>query len=306
MRKLTQRQQQRDVWRSVAAAAATVVGGVVAARLMAARGERNRLSASRHLRELHETWTTVDRLRVFGRTSGEPRQQDVPPLVLVHGWGVSSSYFIPMAERLATKFDVYAPDLPGHGRSDTPPTAYDVRQLADALLAWMDAMEIERATLIGHSMGCQTAVEATLRQPARVERLVLMGITPDPQTRSMPQQFIRLLIGTAHERFALHRHMLKDLPRVGRRLLPEFRFLRDYPLAQQLARLTTPVMMLRGEKDPLVPQRWMNEAARLARAERVAVIPRWGHAVQFSAPDEVIAAMQPFLREATVRPAAIG
>ncbi|HSH39380.1 MAG TPA: alpha/beta hydrolase, partial [Chthoniobacterales bacterium] len=59
---------------------------------------------------------------------------------------------------------------------------------------------------------------------------------------------------------------------------------------------TLPVILVRGEKDPLAPQRWIDEAARLARAERVAVIPGWGHAVQFSAPEQTVDAIWPFLR----------
>jgi 2-hydroxy-6-oxonona-2,4-dienedioate hydrolase len=54
-------------------------------------------------------------------------------------------------------------------------------------------------------------------------------------------------------------------------------------------------MLVRGERDPIVPQRWFDEAASLVRAEQVAVIPGWGHAVNYSAPDEVTAAIVPFL-----------
>lgn len=86
--------------------------------------------------------------------------------VLVHGFGMSSSYFVPTAERLGTRFAVYAPDLPGHGGSDTPRDALDVPQFADALIAWMNGVGIERTSLVGHSFGGQIAVDAAVHYPS--------------------------------------------------------------------------------------------------------------------------------------------
>jgi pimeloyl-ACP methyl ester carboxylesterase len=265
-------------------------------RAAAARRERQRLLRSGEIRLLEDVWRNVGRHRVFAREStGAIR--DAPPVVLVHGWGMSSSYFIPTAEWLAATFDVYAPDLLGHGRSDTPDVPRDVAGLARALLDWLDVMQLDRVSLVGHSMGCQIAVEAALQQPGRVDRLVLIGLTPDPQGRSKAEQFRRFAIGGAYERPSLNNHMIKDYSRMGRRLVPEFRFMLKDPIEHKLPQVTARVMLVRGEKDPVVPQRWMDEAARLVRAERVAVIPGWGHAVNFSAAEELVAAIQPFLRE---------
>ena len=222
------------------------------------------------------------------------------PIVLVHGWGVSSSYFVPMAERLAAEFAVYAPDLPGHGRSDTPTHALGVDELANALLEWMTAMGIERAAIIGHSMGSQVTVAAALQQPERCERVVLMALTPDPQARSTSAHIHRFVSAGVHERLWLITHMITDFMRMGWRLVAEFRSLRDDPIERKLPKLTIPVMLVYGEKDSLVPRQWAKEAARLARAQRVAVIHGWGHAMQFSAPDETVEAVLPFLRDEAV------
>jgi pimeloyl-ACP methyl ester carboxylesterase len=67
------------------------------------------------------------------------------------------------------------------------------------------------------------------------------------------------------------------------------------PIEEMLPRVAVPTMLVAGEKDPIVPQRWFHEAARLVRAEQVAVISGWGHAVNYSAPDELAAAIMPFL-----------
>ena len=81
--------------------------------------------------------------------------------------------------------------------------------------------------------------------------------------------------------------------------------MRDDPIEQKLPRIAAPVLLVRGEKDPIAPQRWIEEASRLLRTDRVAVIPGWGHAVPFSAPEETVRAIEPFLHatEAYAKPA---
>src|SRR4051812_42806183 len=71
-------------------------------------------------------WTIVRGLRIYARSSRSQASNVGGPVVLVHGFGVSSSYFVPTAELLAPKFQVLAPDLPGHGKSDTPEKPFDV------------------------------------------------------------------------------------------------------------------------------------------------------------------------------------
>ena len=76
------------------------------------------------------------------------------PVVLVHGMSVSSRYLISTAEQLAEDYYVYAPDLPGFGKSEKPPYVPDIAELAGVLAAWMDVMGLERAVLVGNSYGC--------------------------------------------------------------------------------------------------------------------------------------------------------
>jgi pimeloyl-ACP methyl ester carboxylesterase len=65
-------------------------------------------------------------------------------VVCVHGFGVSGRYFVPLARRLGARGPVYVPDLPGHGRSGTPPAPLDVPGLAHALVRWMDVAGLRR------------------------------------------------------------------------------------------------------------------------------------------------------------------
>src|SRR5690606_3951434 len=122
-------------------AAGVILAGVAMA-VAAIRGARRRQLQYRsgEIQPLSSLWTTVDRCQIHASASARPPtprslHTDAPPVVLVHGFGVSSKYFLATAERLAPTLAVYAVDLPGHGQSDTPPQPLDISQLADALIA---------------------------------------------------------------------------------------------------------------------------------------------------------------------------
>ncbi|MHB0774230.1 alpha/beta fold hydrolase [Halomonas sp. WWR20] len=243
---------------------------------------------------------SVDGCSLYARyiTSAERRAL---PVVLVHGLGVSGAYFGPTLERLGREFDVYAPDLPGHGRSGTPSHPLDIAGLAKALIGWLEAMGIERAMLVGHSLGCQTVVEAALRQPARIERLVLIGPTRDPAVHGLPVQFLRAVVACSFERPTLIRHFIRDYARMGSRLLPEARAMMEDPVEAKLSDLTQPVMLVRGGRDLIASQRWLDKMARLLRTDRITVIPGWGHNVNYSAAERLVASIRPFLYEARAK-----
>lgn len=90
------------------------------------------------------------------------------------------------------------------------------------------------------------------------------------------------------------------------RLLPEFLSMMNDPIREKLPRLRMPVMLVRGENDPLSPQYWFSEAARLLPPCRTTVIPGGGHAVQHSAPQELAEAVLPFLEETLHAPVSQG
>jgi pimeloyl-ACP methyl ester carboxylesterase len=98
-----------------------------------------------------------------------------PPVILLHGLGATNASMLTTLWELARDHRVIAPDLPGHGDTGKPIRAYDFPFFADWTVALMDQLGIPRATLIGNSMGGRVAVEVGLRQPARVDRLVLLA-----------------------------------------------------------------------------------------------------------------------------------
>ena len=100
-----------------------------------------------------------------------------PPLIVLHGMLGSSRNWQTTGRDLAARYHVYALDARNHGRSPHgTPMSYE--EMAGDIIAWMDAQDIPKATLVGHSMGGKTAMLLACRHPGRVERLVVVDIAP--------------------------------------------------------------------------------------------------------------------------------
>jgi pimeloyl-ACP methyl ester carboxylesterase len=111
----------------------------------------------------------------FGRLSTLAAGQG-GAVICVHGLGGTKASFLPTIAALAGDRRVIAVDLPGFGDSHKPlGAAYDAPYFARAVTALLDALGIERAHLIGNSMGGRVAIEAGLRSPERVEKVVLLS-----------------------------------------------------------------------------------------------------------------------------------
>ncbi|HEV2057933.1 MAG TPA: alpha/beta fold hydrolase [Solirubrobacteraceae bacterium] len=108
--------------------------------------------------------------RVSTLTMGEG-----PDVLLLHGLGGAKSSFFDAAATLSRRYRVHALDLPGFGASSKPMTApYTARWFADTVLAAMDELGVERAHVVGNSMGGRIAIEVGLRNPERVASLGLL------------------------------------------------------------------------------------------------------------------------------------
>src|SRR5213593_4738202 len=122
--------------------------------------------------------------RVIYRMAG-----DGPPVVLIHGMVNSSRHWEDVALALAEDYTVVAPDLIGHGDSATPRGDYSLGAHAASIRDLLAAIGIERATIVGHSLGGGVAMQFFYQFPQRTERLVLvssggLGRTVSPLLRS--------------------------------------------------------------------------------------------------------------------------
>lgn len=99
------------------------------------------------------------------------------PLVMLHGGAANGASLLPVARALAQTRKVVVPDMPGCGDSDALPMAQPaVADIADWLIAFLDVLGVARCDLHGAHLGARVAIEAALRHPARLRRIVLDGI----------------------------------------------------------------------------------------------------------------------------------
>jgi pimeloyl-ACP methyl ester carboxylesterase len=98
-----------------------------------------------------------------------------PAILLIHGIGDSSDTWRPVLEPLAAGHTVIAPDLLGHGRSEKPRADYSVAAYANGMRDLLSVLEVDRVTVVGHSLGGGVAAQFAYQFPERCERLVLVG-----------------------------------------------------------------------------------------------------------------------------------
>lgn len=289
---------RRDEWLLSIAGIAAIAGiaSLGAAAMVIAR-RQTRPDHPEPQGRLRSLWTEVEGLSIHARVSMGPTAGALP-VVLVHGFGMSSAYMTPIARRIAAEYPVFAPDLPGHGRSEKPERTFNVPELADRLRAWMDAVGLRRVAFLANSMGCQVVADLAVRYPERTDRLILLGPTLDPEAHTVRQQLPRLLRAGAAERASLPPLLIADyLKTRPRRLVKELKAMFADRIEEKLPKIEAPAMVVRGERDAVIPQGWAEEVARLLGTDRLVVIPDAGHALNYSAADELMRRIRPFLRE---------
>jgi len=220
------------------------------------------------------------------------------PVVLVHGFGVSGTYMLPLARSLEDRFSVFVPDLPGYGRSESPSAPLGVGALAEALVGCLDALELERPVLVANSLGCQVVTELAVRRPDRAGPLVLIGPTIDPDRRGARRQLLAGVSDLAREPLSLVAVAAHDDAVMGlRALLATARSALADRIEDRLALIEQPVLVVRGERDPFVSEAWAERVARLLPDARLAVVPGAPHAVHYARPDVVAGLVTGFLVE---------
>ena len=248
------------------------------------------------------------------------------PVVCVHGLGGTKASFLPTVAALAHRHRVLALDLPGFGDSDKPLTAaYDAPYFADSVIALLDELGIERAHLIGNSMGGRVAIELGLLHPERVEKVALLSpalawlrerrwrwllraplpllglIQPAPRVITEP--IVRNLVPGGKDGWSAAgvdeflRSFLTPRGRVAFYEAARNIYL-DEPhgergLWPRLAAISCETLFIWGRQDPLVPIGFMKHVERVLPAARHLELD-CGHVPQLEAPKQTHAAILRF------------
>jgi pimeloyl-ACP methyl ester carboxylesterase len=268
------------------------------------------------LLQIHDV--PVGRHRISTMTMGAG-----PDVLLLHGLGSTRASLLETAAALSRRYRVHAPDLPGFGSSCKPALgAYNARWFAEHMLGLMDELGIERAHVVGNSMGGRVAIELGLTEPARIGALGLLcpavawirrGFHPivrllRPEFGLLPHSIRRSLVASQFHSIFHNRDVID--PEVGDLMVDEFQriyhsagaryaFLSSarniyleapygrrgfYP---RLAELRSPALFIWGSHDPVIPARFSPHVRKWLPAAEQVTIRDCGHVPQVERPDEV-------------------
>src|SRR3954468_2005174 len=259
-----------------------------------------------------------------------------PPVVLIHGMINSSRHWEQVALRLAEHHTVIAPDLIGHGDSATPRGDYSLGAHAASIRDLLAAIGVERASIVGHSLGGGVAMQFFWQFPSRVERLALvssggLGREVSPLLRTVALPGMSAVLGVA-----AHRRVLGAMDAGAERLGERGVYLRAVaralrPLEQPGAReafiqtlrsvidvrgqrvsatdrlyllADMPTLIVWGERDNTIPLAHGVAAHEAVPHSRFATLPRAAHFPHLEDPAGLSAVLLDFL--ATTQPAQYG
>jgi pimeloyl-ACP methyl ester carboxylesterase len=127
------------------------------------------------LRPVRELTPTLEYRTIHGYRRAFRVAGSGPAILLIHGIGDNSTTWNTVQSKLAQRFTVIAPDLLGHGKSDKPRADYSVAAYANGMRDLLSVLDIDRVTVIGHSLGGGVAMQFAYQFPQLVERLILVG-----------------------------------------------------------------------------------------------------------------------------------
>lgn len=208
---------------------------------------------------------------------------------------------LPAAEALAAHYRCYVPDLPGHGRSVSPSGALTAEYLADWLPRYLDAIGVERAVLMGSSVGSIITLLVAANHPNRVEEIVLIAPAGGKASQPLPKVAAQLALNGLREPRRLVGIAVQDYLRFG--LVEGFRYLRgmrEFRFGETFDRTPLRALVVVGGRDPLVDPALVNETAHAHGDVTVVEIAGAAHAVNFSHPRELAVATRAFLSGAPI------
>jgi 2-hydroxy-6-oxonona-2,4-dienedioate hydrolase len=243
---------------------------------------------------LKEQYLPVNGQRLHVRAC---ERDHVRSLILVPGMGVSSRYMLPLARELAKEpYSVYVVDLPGFGKS-RPAADLTMSAMADSILGLISHKKLQEPVLVGNSFGCQVILHILKCQPDIASSAILTGPTMNIYERTYHQQVLRWLQNLRHEPVRrLAGPIAKDMwdCRLWQLFVMLRVGLRDRP-EESLQSIKTPLLLARGQLDPIVPRQWLEFLASKGTGIQIAEVPNAAHAIVFDRPAEVTRLIKSFL-----------
>jgi len=236
-----------------------------------------------------------------------PGQDGRDALLFIHGAGGTHKHWGYQLQGLE-QVNRYALDLPGHGRSGGRGRT-SISGYAEVLLQFMDALAVDRATMVGHSMGGAIAQYLALEHPARVAGLVLVG--SGARLRVLPSLLDRMLVdfsATVDDLlgWAFGPHADAELVRLGHEewmdnepavVHGDFSACDVFDVMDRLGEIRCPTLIVCGEEDLLTPPKYARYLRDRIPQALLEIVPRAGHMAMLEQPQAVKLAMAKFLAQ---------
>ena len=253
-------------------------------------------------------------------------------IIFIHGLGSYLPAWEKNIAELKGSYRTIALDLPGYGKSSKQNVQVGMDAYAKAVLELMDKLKIKQATLAGHSMGGQIAITAALQAPERVQKLILAApagletftdqqkqlfkvtVTPESVQKTTPEQTAANYKINFYNMPADAQQMVEERLKImeseqfadySKAVAGSVAAMVDEPVHEQLSQLKMPTLILFGEHDALIPNRYFNpnltpKAVAEAGKERIpnsqlVMIPEAGHFLQYEQPAAFNKAVRDFL-----------
>lgn len=237
---------------------------------------------------------------------GDP-QTGAPPLVFIHGAGGSSLHWPPQLRRLPS-LDVYALDLPGHG--DSPGnSSTTIEEMAEAILAWQEALALGPCVYAGHSMGGAIAQTLALDHPEAVAGLILVGtggrlrVHPDILAMTVSKDKYDQGVDTMLA-WSFSQNADKGMVELaGKRFLQvpasvvhaDFLACDGFDVLPRLGEIHCPTLVLCGSEDQLTPLKYSQFLVDQIPEATLVIIDGAGHMVMLERPQAVSAPILDFI-----------
>jgi pimeloyl-ACP methyl ester carboxylesterase len=258
----------------------------------------------------------VNGRKAYAYTGGKPFDAALPTVVFIHGAQHDHCVWVLQTRYLAHHGrGVLAVDLPGHGRSEGPALA-SVEEMAEWIVALLDAAKVEQAALVGHSMGSLIALECAARHPERVRAIALVG-TAFPMRVSdelldatrddepLAQDMVNIWSHAAYAHYPSNpgpgfwvmgenlRLMQRQEPGV---MHADFAACNAYSNgATAAAAAKCPALLVLGKRDIMTPPRATRDLLSAIPGARKVEVAGSGHALMAEKPDEVLDALAAFV-----------